>query len=278
MTHNEKRASAWREAQLGLFTGSIYGATHTLTGHPLDTVKSKMQIQKEFAKSTATEVIAKTMKSEGPIGFFRGCLPPLWGSMVYRGVMMSGYEYAFTWLEKNYEENGFIRSELFLGLRPMVPLASVFSAAARGILENPIEYAKVMGQTGQKWQFKDIYRGFGFQVMRTTALLIPIFSIIDIARRRTKMLETLPGNFVVTAGASGLSYLVVWPLETLKNLAQSGTPHPGATFQQKLQYLGGPMGVFRGVVPGTIAGAIRNGAGMVAMVYAQKWATKLGLR
>lgn len=44
MTHNEKRQSSVREAQIALFTGSIYGAVHTVTGHPLDTIKSNMQV------------------------------------------------------------------------------------------------------------------------------------------------------------------------------------------------------------------------------------------
>jgi hypothetical protein len=35
MTHSEKRASPFVEAQLALFTGGIYGATHTLTGNLL---------------------------------------------------------------------------------------------------------------------------------------------------------------------------------------------------------------------------------------------------
>ena len=86
------------------------------------------------------------------------------------------------------------------------------------------------------------------------------------------------GNFIVTAAASGLCYAICWPLETLKNLAQSGTPHPHATLTQKIAYMGGPFGLMRGVWPGTIAGALRNGCSMVLMVYAQQWATKLGLR
>lgn len=278
MAHGEKRSSAWREAQLGLFTGSIYGATHTLTGHPLDTVKSKMQIQKGYTNLTAIQVSKKIWQAEGVVGFYHGCVPPLWGSMVYRGIMMSAYEYSYTWIEKHYEEDHFIRQELFLGLRPMVPLASVFSAVTRGFFENPIEYAKIMGQTNQKWQLKDIYRGFSFQVVRTTALLIPIFSTVDMFRRKTKVLDSLFGHFLVTAAASAAAFLTCWPLETLKNLTQSGTPFPGATIKQKIEFLGGPKGLFRGVWPGTIAGAIRNGSAMVAMVYAQSWATKLGLR
>lgn len=198
--------------------------------------------------------------------------------MVYRGIMISSYEYAFTWLEKHTEESSIVKQDVFLGIRPMVPMASVFSAVVRGCLESPIEYAKVMGQTGQKWQFKDIYRGFPFQIVRTTALLIPIFTSLDVARRKTTWLSTLPGNFAVTALSSAFAFVFCWPLETLKNLAQSGTPHANATFSERLAYLGGPLGLYRGMGPGVLAGAIRNGCGMMSMVYAQTWATQLGLR
>eukprot|EP01038_Epipyxis_sp_PR26KG_P008439 gene8439-11416_t len=280
MTHNEQRGSALREAQLALFTGSIYGATHTIIGHPLDTVKSKIQIQSGYANSSSLDVIKRIWKTEGFRGFYRGCIPPLWGSMLYRGIMMSSYEYSFTWLEKNCEGDWgtFVRNDLIFGIRPIVPISSVFAATLRGVLESPIEYAKVMGQTGKMWHINEIYRGFGFQILRTTALLIPIFTIVDIARQKTTLLTTFSGNFFVTAGASGLSYFICWPLETLKNLAQSGTPHPGATFAQRIEFLGGMRGLMRGIWPGTIAGSLRNGCGMIAMVYAQSWATKLGLR
>ena len=36
----------------------------------------------------------------------------------------------------------------------------------------------------------------------------------------------------------------------MKNLAQSGTPHVGATVKERLQFLGGPLGIYRGVWPG----------------------------
>jgi hypothetical protein len=103
-----------------------------------------------------------------------------------------------------------------------------------------------MGQTGKKWVFKDIYRGTHWQVARTTSLLIPIFGSLDWFRRHTEIMKSFYGNFFVTAGASAGAYLVCWPLETIKNLTQSGTPHPGATFSEKISYLGGPLGVYRG--------------------------------
>ena len=47
-----------------------------------------MQIQSGFTSSSAWDVARKMYASEGLVGFFRGCVPPLWGSMVYRGVVV----------------------------------------------------------------------------------------------------------------------------------------------------------------------------------------------
>ena len=54
MSHNEKRQSVLKEAQLALFTGSLYGGVHTISGHPLDTIKSKMQLQTGYNASAWT--------------------------------------------------------------------------------------------------------------------------------------------------------------------------------------------------------------------------------
>jgi Mitochondrial carrier protein len=79
-----------------------------------------MQLQAGYSDLSAFAVARKILQTEGPLGFFRGCIPPLWGSMVYRGIMMSAYEAGYTYIEKNYEEDSFLRRELVLGLRPMV--------------------------------------------------------------------------------------------------------------------------------------------------------------
>ena len=45
MTHNEKRDSVWKEFLATTISGIVYGTTNTLVGHPLDTIKTKMQAQ-----------------------------------------------------------------------------------------------------------------------------------------------------------------------------------------------------------------------------------------
>lgn len=274
MTHNEKRSSPGREAAISLLTGGLYGATHTMTGHPLDTIKTKMQFGE---KGGVLTVARRMLRTEGVLGFFRGCVPPLWGSMVYRGVMMSSYEFAFTYIDKNVGEDSFLKSDAW-AVRPMVPVSTVFCSFCRVVVESPVEYAKVMGQSGQRWAYRDVYRGVGWQVARSTFLLMPIFGIMDYCRRRTTIMATYWGNFLVMVGASGGSYLLCWPLETMKNLAQGGIPRHGATFTERIHFLGGYRGLYRGALPGTVAGGLRNGFGMLAMIYAQRLVTQLGLR
>lgn len=279
MTHNEKRTSAIREGQIALLTGGIYGAIHTISGHPLDTIKTKMQIQKGFINVGAWSVCYRIWASEGIRGYFKGCIAPLWGSSLYRGAMMSGYEFSYTWLEKNCEPNGFIRSEILFGFRPIIPISALFSVFIRGIFESPIEYVKVMGQTGQNWQINQIYRGLKWQIIRTTTLILPIFTVLDIARReQPEYMKTMQGSFIVTSIASSFFCFLCWPLETIKNLAQSNLPYPNATWTDRVRFLGGPAGLYRGVAPGTMSGGLRNGVGMIAMLYTQQLATRLGLR
>lgn len=278
MTHNEKRANPLREAQLALFTGGIFGAVHTVSGHPLDTLKSKMQIDKNYAKLNSFQTAGKIVREEGMRGFFRGMVPPLWGSTVYRAVMLSAYEYAFTYFSQNYEPNHFINQEHLGYFRPVTLASALFASTVRSGLENPIEYAKVMGQTNKTWVFRDIYRGLTAQVIRNTGMLLPIFVMVDVSRRHTDFMKQPAGVFAVTCGSASAGYLISWPLETLKNLAQTATPHAGASVSQRIQHMGGLKGLYRGVWPGTICGGFRNGCAMMVMGTAQAWATQLGLR
>ena len=56
--------------------------------------------------------------------------------MVYRGLMISSYEFAFTYIELNFDHDDFIKKEIFYGLRPLVPLSSIFAASIRVIVES----------------------------------------------------------------------------------------------------------------------------------------------
>ena len=245
----------------------------------MDTISKKMSLDKSYFGLNSVQTAQKIFRDEGLRGFMRGVIPPLWGSTVYRAVMLSAYEFAFTHLEQSFEKDHWLKKEVpFTPLRPIVLLSAFAASTVRSGLENPIEYAKVMGQTGQKWSMRDIYRGLTSQVIRNTFMLLPIFAMVDISRRYTDWMSKPAGIFAVTSFSASMGYLIAWPLETLKNLAQSSRPHAGATVGQRIEFLGGLSGLYRGVGPGVIAGGFRNGCAMMIMGSAQKAATKLGLR
>jgi solute carrier family 25 carnitine/acylcarnitine transporter 20/29 len=196
MAHNEKRSSPLREGGIAIFTGAMYGVVHTLSGHPLDNVKAKLQLDRKYhGKSTFAAI--RTMWEQGRWRiFWRGCVPPLWGSAVYRSIMMSAYEGSFTYLEQHSAPHSFWRQEYCCKvLRPLVVASAVVCSLCRCVAEAPIEQAKVMGQTGRPWSLSlSLYRGLFEQTLRTTAMLTFIFVPYDYARRETTLFQTLSGQ------------------------------------------------------------------------------------
>lgn len=114
--------------------------------------------------------------------------------------------------------------------------------------------AKVMGQLGRTWQFSTLYRGLLEQTLRTTMMLTFIFVPYDYARRKSPLFNSLYGQALITTAVCGGAYAVCWPFETMKNLRQAGLPSPTASFSQRVAYVGGPLGLLRGAVPGIACG------------------------
>ena len=161
----------------------------------------------------------------------------------------------------------------------MVIASALCCSLCRVSVEAPIEQAKVMRQTGQAINYGQLYRGFWLQTWRTCAMLLLIFVPYDACRRKTRMFESLAGQWLVVTGVCGFSYAAAWPLETLKNLAQAGLPRPGATLTERVTYLGGLRHLYRGAAPGIFCGAFRNGCALLAMNgIANPLATRIGLR
>ncbi len=75
-----------QEAWKGLFCGTLFGMTSPLIGHPLDTVKTKMQAQTSYMAGSATRTLLNVVKHEGFFALYRGLLPPLVGSSIWDTV------------------------------------------------------------------------------------------------------------------------------------------------------------------------------------------------
>jgi hypothetical protein len=62
-------------------------------------------------------------------GFFQGVTPPLIGSALYRGSFLSAYEFGYTFIQLNTEEDHFLKQEYLGMIRPMVPLACMLGVS-----------------------------------------------------------------------------------------------------------------------------------------------------
>lgn len=103
MTHTEKRTTWYKETFFSLVTGFLYGATNTIVGHPFDTIKTKMQAQTDFfsPNQSYTSIVKQVYLKDGPIGFYRGCVPPLFGSIIFRSLQFSAFEAVYSKCETN---------------------------------------------------------------------------------------------------------------------------------------------------------------------------------
>lgn len=280
MAHMEKRTDPFREFQLSIIGGALYGASHTISGHPLDNLKARLQLDAGYAGLSNVAGAQKLFAEHGIRGYLQGIFPPLVGSSFYRSAMLSSYEASYTHFQAKPAEDAW-KTELLGGYfpRPMVFAAALCSSLCRAVVESPFEYAKVMRQTDSAWALKDMYRGFGMQVARSTGMLLCIFGPYDVVRtKKPEWMSTLGRQWLTTTLVCGGSYAVIWPLETLKNMAQAGIPTVGAGVRAQIAHLGGPAGLYRGAAPGIVGGGFRNGAAMFAMANWQRLATNLGLR
>ncbi|XP_065068972.1 mitochondrial substrate carrier family protein S-like [Rhopilema esculentum] len=279
MTHNEERQSALREGLIGLGVGVLYGVTNVCAGHPFDTIKTKMQAQTGFENQGMFKSFIKTLRTDGIRGLYRGCVPPLWGSGIYRSTQFAVFEGVYTYC------NDFGKTQIPLtgGLQIRVLIGGAAASTARAIIETPLELAKVRRQTGQSWHLRGLYKGFGVTWCRTVGLMCTYFILVDTFRRNMsdQFKRPILGPFLISGVAATLGWWVVWPLEYMKSQVQGNYGQDMSTWKRLnmvFRERGGFFGLYRGIVPGSIRSFLANGCAMIVMSYAQRKVSELGIR
>lgn len=280
MTHNEKRSHWVREGAIGLGVGILYGVTNTCVGHPWDTLKTKMQAQTGYEKTGMFQTFVKTIRTQGVIGLYRGCIPPLWGSGIYRSMQFAVFEGVYTYLE-----NPVMKYEIpfSAGLQLRVLAAGAVASTTRAIIETPLEFAKIRRQTQQTWELRKVYTGFGITWVRTMGLMCSYFILVDTGRRNfpDHFKRPILGPFLISGCAATLGWWIVWPFEYMKSQVQSGYGGKQIPVYKRMAAIireKGFFSLYRGIMPGTIRSFLANGTSMVVMSFAQRKVSQLGLR
>lgn len=284
MSHNEQRESWKKEAVAALLGGIAYGVINTIVGHPMDTVKTNMQIEPSYKGKNMVQSMIQLQKTKGFSGFYQGVSSPLLGSSIFRAAQFSVFEAVFTFLDEKRSPINNYTIPFTFGLQIKVLTAGFVSGSVRAILECPFEYSKVNLQIGQSWQLKKIFQGFKSLYIRSTGLMMFAFVLMDSFRRNTNAFNHPVSCFFMQGFIGAISFILIWPLEIAKNQIQgmkdASRENTGIMKILKQRYMeyGFQQGLYRGILPGVSSIFLRNGASMIGMIEVQKLLTKYGFR
>lgn len=296
--------STLEESILGLIGGALFGLVSPVVGHPLDTIKTKMQADSAHLHSTFSDTVKSVYRSQGVLGFYRGFLPPLLGSIAYRGVLFGAYSGAYA----ACEHVPVLHEPLLVswGLRPSVLIGGIAASVARATIESPLDFIKVRSQIGmhamhdahssgrvQHANFRDVarafasspiqhvqhlYHGFLPTMFRTMGLVGSFFIMVDYSVRYIPDIINAPllGPFFKGGICATTAWVFAFPFETAKSVIQSDTTGKykkmsGATWKvmKQLYRQRGISGLYRGFGPGASRSFLANGASMVVYAWFQ---------
>eukprot|EP01112_Ceratiomyxa_fruticulosa_P020775 TRINITY_DN7172_c0_g1_i1.p1 TRINITY_DN7172_c0_g1~~TRINITY_DN7172_c0_g1_i1.p1 ORF type:complete len:301 (+),score=46.79 TRINITY_DN7172_c0_g1_i1:874-1776(+) len=220
--------------------GSIGGVAQVIVGHPLDTLKVRLQTQSELY-SGAIDCFKKTVSQEGFAGLYKGIQSPLIGLAAMNSVMFLAYG----------------QSKAFIQPDPSKPLSLgqyVYAGALTGIavsvVESPVDFFKsqmqVSGATTPKYaNFFDCaksivksrglagaYQGIGATFLRDIPSNAAYFGFYELARMnlvpKGGRVEDLPGWKVMIAGGFGgmMYWSLTYPTDVIKSSIQTDNINP----------------------------------------------------
>lgn len=219
--------------------GWISGAVGLVVGHPLDTVKVRLQTQSIY--SGIYDCVLKTYTHEGFHGFFKGMAFPALSIAVSNAVSFGSYSNALGYLTQSHHRTS---------QPPLtaVFLAGCFSGASQLLVAAPIDLVKVRLQnqtekrSGVHMKYRGpihcvavilredglrgLFRGFWALALRDIPCFGLYFLPYELTCRMLSEKGKQPGTFAVLMGG-GVAGVVTWscatPMDVMKaRLQMSG--------------------------------------------------------
>ena len=286
------------EAAKDIAAGTAGGVATVVVGHPLDTVKVRMQTG-EYSSMLAC--IRSTLSREGMRGFYKGAQSPLVGEGVFNAIQFFAYGQS---------------KHLLLSAKPApAPLASApelsvsdyfiaggLTGGASVVVECPIDLVKSQLQTAIFAKSPPPYRTFsecvryiygargvsGFYqgltptILRTVPSTAAYFGCYEwtrgllLPRGADRSADLRPEHILIAGGVGGVMYwLSTFPVDSIKSAMQSDAIIPNrrryASMSDAVRQLyadGGIARFYRGVVPCVLRAFPANSACFLVYEYA----------
>ncbi|KAH8293218.1 hypothetical protein KR018_000108 [Drosophila ironensis] len=253
--------------------GSLAGLIEVICLHPLDVVKTRMQMripkskQQELVYHGLINAMVKMRRQEGISAFWKGVVPPLVVETPKRGFKFMGYEYFKKYFMFGHSEPS----------RLTYACTGAFVGFLEALLTTPFEVIKIIQQVHRHRHLKTmsvvkytiqkkglgrrgLYRGLSAMMFRNTVFHFGFFGIYHGLRDSASVIaDPFYRGIYVTLSAllsSSVSAIVSLPLDLAKSRIQGPQPVKG---EVKYQYIGSTLrttvreegfrALFKGITP-----------------------------
>lgn len=210
------------------FTAGIFAnCIGTFIGHPLDTVKVRMQLSPSSASFPS--IITQILKNEGLTGLFKGVMSPLLGQAPIG---------ASAFMANDFAKRGLCRTSMSENKQSFI--SGCFTGACTTIFTTPTEYMKIKKQAykGENLTYssiikqegvKGIFKGYNATVMRDVPGWCAYFFAYDFLKRTfdyylgsqdNNKRSAFISQFFAGGFAGQISWVVSYPADVVKSYIQ----------------------------------------------------------
>lgn len=268
--------------------GGAGGAALVIVGHPLDTIKVKLQTMEIKAGEKpmyagTMDCAQQTLRREGVRGLYRGMTSPLSGVVPMYALCFYGYgvgkkifcdETSFRDLKLHHIAAAGATSAVFTTpiLAPLERVKCVMQM--RGVPDSPLRLGREMLATGG---IASLNRGFWATMLRDGVASCFYFSTYEVLKKTFTPAEgrISDGGLLVAGGMAGIfNWLGCLPIDTLKSklqIAPEGKyPNGIRSVFAEVMRTDGFMSLYRGFTPVMLRAFPANAACFYAFEYARR--------
>ena len=223
-----------------LIASSTAGIVEVLSTHPLDIVKTEMQLN---MKSSCGEIGRKIMNKYGVVGFYRGMTPRLAAVTPMRTIFWTTRHVA--------NENLPITNPQLKAVT-----AGLLSGIAQTVADTPAEVMKIRIIDNSSLNHIDMFRGWKPNILRNAGFASTMSLGMLYAEDNYDNLVQYGG---IVGSSAALGSILTHPLDVLK------------TQQQRGSKINTNINVFKGVMPRTVTALFTMGIGSVVFKNMIDW-------
>lgn len=230
-----------------LIAGWLSGITEVTLTHPVDVLKTRMQIDKTDIKTTINKIYQERSFYQGYKYRLIGIGPmrmTFWGSMKIIDSQLEPYN-----LKKIYK----------------LTLVGVGGSVCQTIIDSPIELLKtrMIGQQINKPSIRSVYRGFVPTVIRNAGFAAILQNGIYYSKKSIDSQYTIINNILIPGFAGSVGSVLTQPIDNVKTVYQKSTSKSLSDSVQEVM----KNNIMRGTVPRATMGFLNMSVGYFAFNF-----------